>query len=45
MAMAFAPAALVKGKLMVENPAVVSKSYPGFWKDLEKAGFEIGGQG
>jgi len=41
MAMAFAPAALFGYKIDIENPEVVSKSYPCFWKDLIKAGFNI----
>ena len=41
MALAFAPAALrVKG-LKINNPQVVSKSYPRFWDDLVHAGFCI----
>ena len=40
MAMAFAPLAL-KTTLKIENAAVVSKSYPNFWNDLEHIGFEI----
>ena len=35
MAMAFAPLAL-KVPIEIENPNVVSKSYPTFWKDFEK---------
>jgi len=35
MAMAFAPAA-IKIPLSIEDPQVVSKSYPGFWVDFEK---------
>jgi 3-phosphoshikimate 1-carboxyvinyltransferase len=35
MAMAFAPLAL-KTEISIENPEVVSKSYPGFWEDLGK---------
>lgn len=35
MAMAFAPAALVTA-LVIEEPHVVSKSYPGFWNDFDK---------
>jgi 3-phosphoshikimate 1-carboxyvinyltransferase len=35
MAMAFAPAAL-KFPINIEHPEVVSKSYPGFWDDIEK---------
>ncbi len=41
MAMAFAPLAIPLGRITIEDPAVVSKSYPGFWKDLETAGFGI----
>ena len=40
MAMALAPLALI-GKIQVNDASVVSKSYPGFWKDLEKLGFKI----
>jgi 3-phosphoshikimate 1-carboxyvinyltransferase len=35
MAMAFAPAALIT-PISIEDPEVVSKSYPCFWKDFEK---------
>jgi len=35
MAMAFAPAALVY-PIIIEHPEVVSKSYPGFWSDIQK---------
>lgn len=35
MAMAFAPAALVC-PIIVEEPQVVSKSYPSFWSDFDK---------
>ena len=41
MAMAFAPACMVMGALRINNPHVVSKSYPHYWEDLEKAGFGI----
>ena len=40
MAMAFAPMALLHS-IEIEKPNVVSKSYPGFWEDLEKIGFVI----
>ena len=40
MAMAFAPLAL-KTNINIENAEVVSKSYPNFWNDLKKVGFEI----
>ncbi len=39
MAMAFAPMALCV-PLIVEDPMVVEKSYPDFWKDLESLGFD-----
>jgi 3-phosphoshikimate 1-carboxyvinyltransferase len=42
MAMALAPLALVFGKLDIENPQVVEKSYPDFWEQLKKLGFIIG---
>ena len=35
MAMAFAPAALIT-PVFIEEPQVVSKSYPDFWKDFDK---------
>lgn len=40
MAMAFAPLALL-GKIEIEEPGVVAKSYPSYWTDLEKAGFKV----
>ena len=40
MAMCVAPLALVK-PIKIQNPEVVSKSYPNFWSDLESAGFKI----
>lgn len=41
LAMAFAMLAIPLGKVEIKNPAVVRKSYPGFWNDLRSAGFEI----
>jgi 3-phosphoshikimate 1-carboxyvinyltransferase len=41
MAMAFAPLAICLGEIAIDDPGVVSKSYPGYWSDLEKAGFTI----
>lgn len=41
MAMAFAPAAIRLKELRINNPEVVSKSYPHYWEDLGKAGFFI----
>ena len=40
MAMAFAPLALKKS-LVINDAGVVSKSYPDFWKDLQKTGFKL----
>lgn len=39
MAMAFAPLSL-KTKLAINDAEVVSKSYPNFWKDLQKVGIK-----
>jgi 3-phosphoshikimate 1-carboxyvinyltransferase len=41
MALSFAPLALL-GTIEIEHPEVVEKSYPGFWKDMELAGFVVG---
>jgi len=41
MAMALAPLSLVVGSFRINNPEVVSKSYPNYWKDLERVGFKI----
>ena len=41
MAMAFAPCCLKMGPLTINHPEVVSKSYPGFWLDLQSAGFQL----
>jgi len=41
MAMALAPCCLRFGPMEVDNPQVVSKSYPRFWEDLRSAGFNI----
>ena len=41
MAMAFAPVALKDGSIVINNPQVVSKSYPLYWEDLKSVGFEI----
>jgi 3-phosphoshikimate 1-carboxyvinyltransferase len=43
MAMAFAPLALETGTIEIDDPWVVSKSYPGFWNDLKSAGFILTG--
>lgn len=41
MAMAFAPIAFKLPSIEINNPEVVSKSYPHFWEDLKSVGFEI----
>lgn len=41
MAMAFAPAAILYPGIKIDNPHVVSKSYPHFWDDMRRAGFTI----
>lgn len=41
MAMAFAPAALKLENLTIAEPMVVTKSYPNYWEDLQKAGFSV----
>ncbi|MFI5162655.1 MAG: 3-phosphoshikimate 1-carboxyvinyltransferase [Sphingobacteriales bacterium] len=43
MAMAFAPLALIVPEVEVEDHEVVEKSYPAFWEDLKKVGFEVKG--
>jgi 3-phosphoshikimate 1-carboxyvinyltransferase len=43
MAMAFAPLALLIPEVEIEDAQVVEKSYPAFWKDLEKVGFDAKG--
>lgn len=41
MAMAIAPMSIILGPVVINNPEVVSKSYPHFWDDLRHAGFII----
>lgn len=41
MALAFAPLAFVMPELRINNPHVVTKSYPHYWADLRNAGFTI----
>ena len=41
MAMAFAPTCMRKHIVRILNPQVVSKSYPHYWSDMEKAGFIV----
>ena len=41
MALAFAPYALLTDGLIINNPQVVTKSYPHYWEDLASIGFQI----
>jgi 3-phosphoshikimate 1-carboxyvinyltransferase len=42
MAMAFAPVAIrFADGIRIADGEVVSKSYPRFWDDLQKAGFRV----
>lgn len=41
MAMCLAPLAMLGRQLIIQDAGVVSKSYPAFWEELEKAGFSI----
>lgn len=43
MAMAFAPLC-TQQDIIINDPSVVEKSYPGFWKDLSAAGISITGR-
>lgn len=40
MAMSFAPLGLLE-KVEIENPGVVEKSFPDYWKELKKLGFTV----
>ena len=41
MAMCLTPLSMLFHKVEIEDPQVVSKSYPDFWKDLKSVGFVI----
>lgn len=41
MAMALTPLSMLTKSMIIEEPEVVNKSYPKFWEDLKKLGFEI----
>jgi 3-phosphoshikimate 1-carboxyvinyltransferase len=41
MALSFACLAAKYKGVMIEDPQVVSKSYPGFWEQMKKAGFQV----
>lgn len=41
IAMSFAPLSIMGIEVEIENPKVVAKSYPCYWEDYKKTGFEI----
>lgn len=41
MALAFAPVALTNGAIQINDPMVITKSYPGYWDDLQKIGLKV----
>ncbi|RPH28638.1 MAG: hypothetical protein EHM93_18590 [Bacteroidales bacterium] len=41
MVMAFAPIAITGIPVVIENPNLVSKSYPSYWDDFKKVGFSV----
>jgi 3-phosphoshikimate 1-carboxyvinyltransferase len=41
MALAFAPACQAHGPVVILDPMVITKSYPGYWKDLKTVGFGV----
>ena len=44
MALSFAPLALKYPSISIKNPLVVTKSYPTFWQNLQKIGFQAPSQ-
>ncbi|MFC2151411.1 3-phosphoshikimate 1-carboxyvinyltransferase [Bacteroidota bacterium] len=41
MALAFAPLSIITKEIIIEDPDVVAKSYPDYWKRLGEVGFEL----
>lgn len=41
IAMAMSLLTMKQGPLIINDPDVVNKSYPGFWRDLESVGFKV----
>ena len=41
MALAFAPVGLILSGIRIAHPKVVTKSYPSYWDDLRRAGFQL----
>jgi 3-phosphoshikimate 1-carboxyvinyltransferase len=44
MALSLAPLTIKQPGLVINNPQVVTKSYPNFWTALQEAGFKISEQ-
>lgn len=40
MALAFAPLSIITNELVIDDPEVVTKSYPKYWNNLEEVGFK-----
>lgn len=40
MVLALTPIAVIQ-RILIEDPEVVSKSYPGYWSDIQKLGFNV----
>jgi 3-phosphoshikimate 1-carboxyvinyltransferase len=41
MALALAPVCIKTGEVIIDDPGVVVKSYPTYWEELKKLGFQI----
>ena len=41
MALGISPMCLREGEIQINDPGVVTKSYPHYWEDLQKAGFSV----
>ena len=41
MALSFAVAAIVYPQIIIDDPLVITKSYPGYWNDLKELGFGV----
>jgi len=41
MALAFATVAMVYPEIIINDPDVITKSYPAYWEDLKQVGFKI----
>lgn len=41
MALSFAPAGLIYPEIIINDPQVITKSYPTYWEDLKNIGFKV----